>query len=169
MDHRARRHTRRHQTRTRHRNQLYRYRELLQLWHERRVHRRRPAQSGHRSRERRAGQQGSLQRRRPFRRRHQTRDQRLAQALGHRLPRPLHHPPLRLRRSHGRDHGSAQRPGARGQGSRARRQRHVCLPAAQPADRRTRPRMDALYEHAVPLQPAVPRGRAGDDSGVPPV
>ena len=33
----------------------------------------------------------------------------------------------------------------------------------------TRPWMDALYEHAVPLQPAVPRGRAGDDSSVPPV
>ena len=86
-----------------------------------------------------------------------------------RLPQPLHHPPLRLLDSHGRDDGGARQARPRRSCAGARRLRDVRLPAPQPPAGRRRERMDALIEPAEPLQPALPRGRARAHPGRAPV
>ena len=130
--------------------------EHLRLRHERGVHRRRPARARRTARSGGAGEQGLLQRGASEPRGHQPRDRRHPEAPWNRLPRPLHHPPLRLRHAHRGDHGGARRPGARRQGPRARRKRDVRLPAPQHAGGCRAERLDHVHEHAVPLQPALP-------------
>lgn len=59
--------------------------------------------------------------------------------------------------------------GARGQGARSGGERDVRLPAPLHAGVRRAKRLDEIHQHAVPLQPALSRRRARDDSRMPPV
>ena len=113
--------------------QLHRHRQRLRLWHERGVHRRLAAQPGCQARGRGPGLQGLLQRGTPVTRGHRTRDRRDPEASGHRLPRPLHHPPLRLRHPDRGDHGGPRCPRALREGPGPGGIGHVRLPAAQHA------------------------------------
>ncbi len=62
---------------------------------------------------------------------------------------------------------SAPRSGQGRQGALPRRLVDVCVAIRQGAATRRAPRLDALRQHAGPLQPALPRRRARDDPALP--
>ena len=97
---------------------------------------------------------------------HPVRHRRVAAAAGHGLRRPVPDPPLGLPDADRGDHGGAARRRARGQGQVHRRQLDVRVAVRQGAARGRDPRLDQVRVHAEPLQPDLPRGRAGDDPAV---
>ena len=107
------------------------------------------------------------ERRWPLAQAHPLGDRRLAGAPRHRLRGPLPDPPLGSERAHRGDDGRAQRGGAGRQGSLHRRQQHACVAVREGAARCRAQRLGEVRVDAEPLQPALPRGGAGDDPAVP--
>jgi hypothetical protein len=152
----------------RRRRQLLRHRQRL-LGRPQRGDRRPGAGRVRRPRRDRPGHQGvhadapgPPQRRRALAQEHHGRDRPQPAAAGHRLRGPLPDPSLRPHHPAGGDRRSPARRGQGGQGPLRRRLLDVRLAVRQGPAGGRRQRLDPVRHHAEPLQPALPRGGAGD-------
>ena len=93
---------------------------------------------------------------------HRDLDRPVAGADGYRLRRPLRDPCLRCGHARRGNDGGAARYGPRRQGALPRRLHDVCVAVREDEPRGGDERLDAIRQHAVPVQRALPRGRARD-------